>query len=265
MKVCATLAVLAALFFGATITSVQAADDGWGNLTGTIVVEGELPPIPLEVVDKDKATCLIDGLTPKDDNLVVGKDGGLRDAVVMMYFQRDAPTPAVHPSYESAKAEAVEIDNKNCRFVPHAVFVRTGQPFKLKNTDDVGHNCHITCFNNEENINLSPGGSVEVKLNNAEKTPGNITCDVHKWMDAVILIRDEPYAAITDDEGKFQLNNLPAGTWSFQFWHKKAGYLRQLEIPGFKVGRKGEIEVTIKNGETLDLGKMVFPATSFKK
>lgn len=209
--------------------------------------------------------CLIDGLAPKDDNLIVGKDGALRDVIVMMYFKKGGSKPEVHPSYEKAKAEPVEIDNKNCRFDPHVVFLRTGQPFKLKNSDDVGHNCHITCFNNEENINLAPGGSVEVKLNNAEKTPGNITCDIHKWMDAVVLIRDEPYVSITDDEGKFQINSLPAGTWSFQFWHKKAGYLRQLDVPGHKVGRKGEIEVTIKKDETLDLGKLVLPAKSLRK
>ncbi len=264
MKFSITVTLLLALSFAIRMTPAQAADDGWGNLAGSIVVEGDLPEIPEEVIDKDKATCLVGGQAPKDDNLIVGKNGGLRDVIVMMYFQKDDPKPAVHPSYETAKAEPVEIDNKNCRFVPHAVFVRTGQTFKLKNTDDVGHNCHITCFNNEENINLAPGGVVEVKLNNAEKTPGNIVCDVHKWMDAVVLIRDEPYVAITDDDGKFHIDNLPAGTWNFQFWHKKAGYLRQLEVPGHKVGRKGEIEVTIKPDETLDLGKLVFPAKSFK-
>ena len=151
------------------------------------------------------------------------------------------------------------------RAPPHAVFVQTGQTFKLKNTDDVGHNCHIVCFNNEENINLAAGGSVDVTLKNAEKAPGNITCDVHKWMDAVVLIRDEPYAAISKEDGSFELNDIPAGTWKFQFWHKRTGYMRKLEIPGHKVGRKGEIEITIKNGETLDLGQMVLPTDAIKK
>lgn len=247
-------------------TQVVADDDGWGHLTGSFLVEGALPDIPIESVDKDKATCLIDGKVPKDDNLVVGKDGQLRDVFVMMYFKKgDDKRPAVHPTYEAAKSEAVEIDNKDCRFVPHAVFVQTGQTFKLKNSDDVGHNCHIICFNNEENINLPSGGSVDVKMKKPEKAPGNITCDLHKWMDAVVLIRDEPYAAISDEKGEFLLENIPAGTWHFQFWHKKAGYLKQLDIAGHKVGRRGEIEVTIKKGETLDLGKMVFPTKSFKK
>ena len=184
----------------------------------------------------------------------------------MMYFKKGSdPRPDSHPSYEAIKNEPVEIDNKNCRFVPHALFVRTGQTLKLKNSDDVGHNCHITCFNNEENINLSPGTSVDVTLKNPEKIPGNVTCDVHKWMDAVVLVRDEPYVAITDVDGNFLIENIPTGTWRFQFWHKKAGYLRQLQVPGHKVGRKGEIEVTIKNGETLDLGKLIFPAKHFKK
>ncbi len=245
---------------------VIAQDGEWGNLKGSFILKGDPPELPPLVVDKDKATCLIDGKPPENENLIVGDNGELKDVYVMMYFKKgDDKRPAIHPDYVAAKSEPVEIDNQLCRFVPHAVFVQTGQTFTLKNTDDVGHNTHITCFNNEENINLPAGGSVDVTMKKAEKAPGNITCDIHKWMSAVVLIRDEPYAAISDDDGTFQLDNIPAGTWQFQFWHKKSGYLRKLEIPGYKVGRKGEIEVTIKNGETLDLGQMMLPAEAIKK
>ncbi len=247
------------------LTPFAAAQEGWGHLKGRIVVEGALPEIPPEVVDKDQATCLRDGQAPLDDNLVVSDDGGLRDAFVMMYFKGSDPAPPIHPSYEESLAQPAVLDNKNCRFDPHAIFVRTGQSLELKNSDDVGHNCHIITFRNEQNINLARNDSVTIKFTDADKSPGNVVCDIHKWMDAVILIRDEPYAAITGPDGSFEIRNIPAGTWRFQFWHKKTGYMKDLDIPDYKVGRiKADIEVTIEDGQTLDLGTMKFPASSFK-
>jgi hypothetical protein len=81
----------------------------------------------------------------------------------------------------------------------------------------------------------------------------------------VILVRDEPYAAVTDDKGGFLIENLPAGKWTFQFWHKKAGYLSGVSVGKEKTGKRGEVEVEIKNGETIDFGEIVVPAASLSK
>ena len=241
------------------------SDEGWGSLKGNIVVDGAIPENPKEKIDKDQASCLSDKPAPADDNLLVGPGGELKDAFIMMYRKSSDPKPAIHPSYTEAKQQPVILDNKNCRFVPHAVFLQTGQPLELRNSDDVGHNCHIITFNNEENINLAKKDAVKLTFTDADKTPGNVVCDIHNWMDAIILIRDEPYAAITKTDGSFEIKNIPAGTWKFQFWHKKTGFMKKLDVPNYKVGKiKADIEVTIKDGETLDLGKLTLPASSIK-
>lgn len=264
MKKLLFVAVIAAAFGWAFLNPVvaqaaQEAEGDWGTLTGQIIVDGEVPPAEPEAVGDhaDKAVCLVDGEVPVDDNLVVNEEGnGLRDVFIMMYQKRPEPVPT-HPSYEAAKEEPITIDNVNCRFVPHAVFVRPGQKVILKNSDPVGHNCHIITFNNEHNISLPANDEQPLVLENEDKTPGKVACDLHGWMDSVIMIRDNPYVAISDEEGKFTLENIPAGDWKFQFWHKKGGYLRKLDVPdGSKVGRKGEIEVTIAKDETKDLGEM---------
>ena len=107
--------------------------------------------------------------------------------------------------------------------------------------------------------------AAEIVPENPEKSVTMVKCDIHPWMDAYILIRDEPYAAVTTADGKFEIKNIPAGTWKFQFWHKAGAYLRKMDINGYKVGRRGEIEVTIKEGEALDLGQMTIPADSLNK
>ena len=262
-------AVLVAAMFSLTVSSFAVADGGWGSLKGKIVVSGDVPESPAEPIDDhpDKALCLVDGEIPADDNLVVDDEGSLRDVFVMMYTKGKGETAPIHESYDAAPEESkeMEIDNVACRFVPHALYVRAGQSVKLKNSDTVGHNCHITTFNNEHNVNLPAGEETDITLKNSHKIPGQVKCDVHKWMDGVILVRDNPYVAISGEDGTFEIKNIPEGEWEFQFWHKKAGYLRKLEAGDLKVGRRGEVEIEIAADQTLDMGTLEVPGESLSK
>ena len=275
MKTKLTLGLLlaATLLFPQTITAQDAdkaeakAETGsWGHLTGTITVDGDVKAAEEEAVDdhQDKAVCLVDGKIPVDDNIIVNPENkGLKNVFVLMYDKKKKPA-AYHPSYEEAKSKPVVLDNINCRFVPHAVFVRTGQKLILKNSDPVGHNCHITTFNNEHNPTIPANSEAEVTFDTEDTRPGLVQCDLHKWMDSAIFIRDNPYVAITDADGKFTIENLPEGDWEFQFIHKKVGYLKKLEISNYKVKKKAIVQVGIKANETLDLGEMKVDAKSFK-
>ncbi|QEG24154.1 carboxypeptidase regulatory-like domain-containing protein [Mariniblastus fucicola] len=267
MKLKLTMGVLlaAAVLLPQTLLAQESKSD-WGHLSGTVTVDGDVEAPEEEPVGDhaDKPVCLVDGKLPVDDNIVVNAENkGLRDVYVLMYLKKKK-TDAVHPSYEEKKKEPVVLDNVNCRFVPHAVFVRTGQKLVLKNSDPVGHNCHITTFNNEHNPNLPANSTAEVKFDVEDSRPGNVTCDLHKWMDSIIFIRDNPYVAITDADGKFTIENLPAGEWEFQFWHKKVGYLKTLAISNHEVSKRGVATIKVTAGETTDLGEMKLPSKSFK-
>ncbi len=254
------------LFVCCCATAVD-AQDGWGTLKGQVVISGDAPEMPLEKVDDhpDKSICLVDGELPKDDNIVVDENGGLRDVFVMMYVKGKGADAPIHESYSKDDEEKeLSIDNVKCRFVPHALFVQTGKSVLLKNSDTVGHNCQVTTFNNECNVNLPAGDSVPVKFEKSDKIPGIVNCKMHEWMDGVVLIRDNPYVAITDGEGKFEIKNVPAGEWEFQFWHKKSGYMKKLESGTYKFGRKGQAEVKISNEGETDMGQLEFPTKAFK-
>lgn len=263
MRIRNTLLLCIASLFINTIHAdlINAQENGWGNLKGRIKVSGDVPKLPpLKIVGCPGVA----NPAPADPNLTVSKDGGLKEVFVMMYLKGDKK-PAIHPSYEEMAAKPVTLDNKDCLFSPHALFLRTGQPLTLKNSDNVGHNCHIILLNSEENITIPVADSVDVKFKDTERVPGLVKCDIHRWMDAVLLVRDEPYAAITDKDGSFEIKNIPEGEWKFQFWHKKAGYLRDLNVSDKEVGRRGDIEIEIKNGETLDLGEMTIDGSKLNK
>ena len=46
-------------------------------------------------------------------------------------------------------------------------------------------------------------------------------------MDSYIEVLDQPYAAVTDTDGKFRIEKLPAGEHTFTVWHERCGYLHK--------------------------------------
>jgi len=235
----------------------------------TFVYDGKAPKrVPINV-DKDVQFCGKFGL--KDDSLVVHpdpKNSGIKNVVV---YLRDTKKkkPAIHPSYAKKKKKAVllTIDNKQCRFKPRITFIRTKQNMILANADAVAHNTKIDTFSNPPlNPLLPPGAKFPHVFANGEILPAvPISCGVHPWMRGYIVVRDHPYGAVSDKNGKITIKNIPVGKWTFQLWQEKSGYVTKALSKGkLKKWRRGRIKITIKPGMN-DLGKLLVPASEFAK
>ena len=73
-------------------------------------------------------------------------------------------------------------------------------------------------------------------------------------MGAWMIIRDDPYAAVGDKQGRFKIENLPAGReLEFQLWHEKLRLAEGVTIAGVKVDGKGRFKITLKPDEPLEL------------
>lgn len=243
-----------------TSDDAAAGGDGqWGTLTGRIVYDG--PPPKPEPIDTSKDPNCKEKLTT--ENLLVGPDGGLKNAVVMLRT-KDVP---VNPEYEQAADEQVKLDNKNCRFEPHVQVVRLSQKLMLTNSDPTGHNSNIApLLNPGLNPVLAAGGEpVPYQFETEEALPVKVSCNIHPWMGAWIVARKDPYAAVTDADGKFTIKDLPAGKeLEFRLWQESAGYLKDAKFKGGKADRRGTFKFKIKPG-TNDMGDINVSSTIFKK
>ncbi len=242
--------------------SVQAADE-WGDLSGTFVLDGPIPkPVPADIT-KDKEFCGKHNVV--DESLVIGKTGGVKNIMVYMYLREDDPRPAVHPSYEKTAKDKVRLDNMKCRFEPHVVLLRTTQTLVLGNKDSLGHNTKADCLANLPFNDLIPGDAeLEKKLTEVEKYPVGVSCSIHGWMKAWILVKDNPYFAVTDENGNFTIKNIPAGDWTFQFRHERAGYIRDVTIDGKQDNwTLGKVDVKVTPGGTVDLGTVKLAPSVF--
>jgi len=254
-----TAAVLlgSAVLFAAAPASAQ----DWGTVKGKFTLDamGKTVPEPaLLVCNKDPGTCCKIQLF--DQSLVVGKGGELANVFV---YVRTKPSK-IHPDYEKAAATPLVIDNAKCVFTPHASVLWTKQKLSLKNSDDVGHNTNYGSAAQGFNVLLAANSSVEKELKASENLPQSVSCNIHPWMAAKLLVRDNPYGVVSVADGTFELKNLPAGELEFQLWHEKSGYVKSVKFSGGAADDKGRFKLKVKKGET-DLGEIKVPLTLFAK
>jgi hypothetical protein len=225
----------------------------WGDLEGTFLFKGN-PPTPAKIsADKDPQYCGKHNLV--DESIVVNKDNkGLANVVVYLL----AKPPKIHPDYDKdAKAE-ITLDNENCRFSPHVQGIRVGQTLVLGNKDPIGHNTKADFFNNNPFNDLIPaGGSIKKTFAKLETTPSALSCSIHPWMNAHLLIREDPYFAISDKDGKFAIKNLPVGEHTFVVWSNKfvSNVTVDGKAPTAPQWARGRVKLIIKAGPN-SLGKV---------
>ena len=106
------------------------------------------------------------------------------------------------------------IDQKGCRFLPHAVALHKDQKLVFKSSDPVGHNIRYTGFTRRlASTRCSPPTARRpVKFTAAEKNPVELVCDIHPWMTGYFMVFDHPFFAVTKPDGSFEIKGVPAGT-----------------------------------------------------
>jgi hypothetical protein len=244
--------------FAASADDQPSSDGEFGTITGQFLLEGDVPsfkPLVAKGDNKVNDPAICAAADVPDDTLVVDpKTKAI--ANVFVYLPK---TEKIHPRLKESATKEVAFDQKDCRFVPHALLVRTDQVVRVKSDDSCAHNTKTNSNRNEPvNYLLQPKDRTgrEVKNKAPEKLPIRVECNIHGWMSAWWLILDHPYAAISDDQGKFIIADVPAGEIEVIIWHERLGYVQTAE------GQRRH-KVQVAAGQTADLGTVKIPAAKF--
>lgn len=245
--------------------------DGWGSLSGTFVLGGKIPaPVKIKI-DKDVEVCSKGKLV--DESLIVdAKTRGIADIMVYIHTKPGESLPKIHPDYSKTANDKVKLDNTLCRFEPRVVLLRTSQSLVIGNTDPVGHNANAAFTKNIAfNVTIPAGGSITKALPNAEPRPATVTCGIHPYMKSFVLLKDHPYMAKTDKQGKFKIKKIPGGEWTFQFRHdkyigSKAGQITIAKGDAKPVPAKwskGREKFKIEDGKETKIGTVTVDVSAF--
>jgi len=187
-----------------------------GSISGVVTFKGTPPAPKAIIINKDKQVC---GKTPiYSHDLVVGKNKGIRNVVVRLTdITRGKPqTPG-----------SVTLTQKGCGFRPHVATVQTGGEVVVVNGDPVTHNIHTFSFDNPQLNQAQPAGSPSLAIKPTIPETIKVQCDIHKWMAGWIIVAEHPYYAVTDASGRFTLTDVPAGTYTLEFWQETLGVVTQ--------------------------------------
>lgn len=229
--------------------------EGWGALKGVFRLDGAPAALaPLSTGGKDAAVC---GASVKNEALVVGPDGGIANVLV---FARRVSRVFDGEGFNQP-AEAI-FDQKACLFLSHVMGLKVGDTMRIKNSDPIGHNTNMSPAGNPpSNVLLAGGGEATYQFIRQLPAPTAVTCNIHPWMKAYVIARDDPYFTVTGEDGSFEIAHLPAGEpVEFQVWHELAA--EGLEAKSDWA--RGRFTVTIPKDGVEDLGEIKVPAARLR-
>lgn len=225
--------VIPAALFAAGKYDVINVENG-GSIKGKIKASAPVKD-PSAPVTTDRDYC---GNSQPQEIYILSADLGVKNVLVAIEdIERGKALP---------KGDLV-VGNKECKFEPHVGIAYVGQKYIVSNSDPIFHNAHLGSILGEGkkrtlfNIALPRKDFV---IEKPVKVPGMqlVKCDAHPWMMSYVYASTNPYAAVTDANGNFDIKDIPAGKYKVKIWHDGFGETSQeVEV---KAGSVAELNHT---------------------
>lgn len=194
-------------------------------------------------------TCLVLAATvpQAESRAQTGTIGGTVSAansavadVVVFLVPAAASTPIV-----AAPIDA-EMDQRSLHFVPRVIVVSPGSTVAFTNSDRVMHNVfHPPKGGNMFDLGLfGPGERRSFPFTGEGAYV--VFCHVHPEMVGYVVVLATPWKTVSDDNGHFVLENVPAGTYVLRTWHGRFEEYRQQVAVG--AGERTHVDISLTRG-----------------
>ena len=139
----------------------------------------------------------------------------LPDLLRSVVYLESAPRGA----FETSESGRVVMDQHNETFVPHVLAIMTGTTVDFPNSDPFYHN--VFSLSKAGRFDLGRYAAGRSKSVRFDK-PGivRVFCDIHSHMNAYILVFSHPFFALTNAEGRYGIDRVPAGTYNVIAWNE---------------------------------------------
>jgi hypothetical protein len=188
----------------AGLPALGAPSPASGAIAGIVTTRAAAPG-PLRVT-LDPEVC---GTSLPDESIVRDDAGHLANVVVSVVGVTSAP-PA-----------EVLVANERCRFVPRVSLLRPKGTVKMTSHDPVLHTMHAAPAAGRALFNVSlpiPNLVLSRPIDRAGVV--TLSCSTHSWMRGYLYVTTE-LSAVTGADGRFRLEDVPAGTHQLRIWHER--------------------------------------------
>jgi plastocyanin len=134
-------------------------------------------------------------------------------------------------AFEEPDRGRVVLDQRNQTFVPHVLAVTTGTTVDFLNSDRTYHN--VFSLSKAKRFDLGRYPRHQVRSVRFDR-PGvvRVFCDIHSHMSAFILVFAHRYFAVTEPDGSYRIDRVPAGRYNLVAWNEgQERETRAVEVP----------------------------------
>lgn len=166
----------------------------------------------------------------------------LEEAVVEIYWSSQSAAEGVRDE-DDVQHRMVQRD---AAFEPHVMAITAGDRVAFLNRDTTRHQIY----------SFSPAKTFGPDLHQQRRpssvefdTPGVVVlgCNIHDRMQAFIVVSDAPFYAMTDDRGRVDTDDIPAGEHRLRVWHPQLEQTHQQWWEGrFEVGRSQRVTLRLE-------------------
>jgi plastocyanin len=129
-------------------------------------------------------------------------------------------------------------------YTPHVVAVMVGQTLAIKNSDATMHNVMATPEENSPfNFGMPAKDQVINKVFKHPELRMKVKCFMHPWMVGYVHVLDNPFFAVTGEDGSFTIKGLPPGEYELTVLHESSALQAEPETAKLKVTAGGTQKV----------------------
>ena len=134
-----------------------------------------------------------------------------------------------------------QMDQQGLKFSPHLLVITQGDTVRFLNHDAVAHNVYSP-DGDAYNLGSFKGGEERTRT---FSTPGAYAqlCSIHPEMLGYVFVTPSPYAAAVDDQGRYELRDVPPGTYQLRVWNAHLPAIsRSVTVPA---GGKATVDLAL--------------------
>lgn len=149
--------------------------------------------------------------------------------------------------------QMAEMGQREREFDPHVLVVQKGSTVNFPNYDDIKH--HIYSFSSVKTFEQELYEGTESTPVTFDKAGiVELGCNVHDWMLGYIYVTETPFFGMTDEDGKLQIPNAPAGEYQLTVWHPRMENDSDTYLQTVKLNDSGTVTLAdnIAEAETSD-------------
>jgi len=146
-------------------------------------------------------------------------------------------------AFETSEGGRAVMDQRNETFVPHVLAITTGTTVDFPNSDKFYHNVFSLSKTRPFDLGrYAAGNSRPIRFDRAGIV--RVFCDIHSHMNAYILVFSHPFFAMTNADGRYQIENVPPGTYGVIAWNEgTSSEARPITVPD---GGVAELDFTLR-------------------